>query len=294
MRWVVFASLPCAAMALYNTGYQANLALAGGAASLSDWRDGAMQLLGAHYDATRAWDCLLHGALYLFPLLGASFAGGGLAELLFARLRARRPDHVALNVIALVFTLCLPPTLPLWKAALGCFAGVAVGKEIFGGFGRNFVNPALAGLALLYFAYPGSVTGEAVWVAVDGYSGATPLAAAARDGLEAVQAAGYTWTASWLGWVPGAMGATSTLACLIGAGLLLYAGIASWRILAGGLLGLALGVELVQWIGTSHTMAEMSWSWHAVVGGFAFGLVFLATDPVTAAGRDPRRQSRSQ
>jgi Na+-transporting NADH:ubiquinone oxidoreductase subunit B len=288
MRCVLVAAVPCVAMALYNTGYQANLAVSIASASPSGWRDRIVQTLSAGYAPTDPWSCVLHGALYFVPLLLVSLLAGGVVERVFARLRGRAPDHVALPVIGLLFTLCLPPSLPLWKAAVGCAAGIAFGKEIFGGLGRNFVNPALAGLALLYFAYPGSVTGD-VWTAVDGYSGATPLAAAGEGGLRATDATGLSWTAAFLGRIPGAMGATSALACLMGLAVLLYSGVASWRILAGGLLGLAGGVWIVRWLGVDAPISELPWHWHAVTGGFAFGLVFLATDPVTAAVTNPGR-----
>ena len=288
MRCVLVAAVPCVAMALYNTGYQANLAISLGVGEPSGWRGTLLQGLSAGYSPEDAWSCVLHGALHFVPLLAAAWLAGGAVEQLFARLRGREPDHAALPVIALLFTLCLPPSLPLWKAAVGCGVGIAFGKEIFGGVGRNFVNPAVAGLALLYFAYPGSVTGD-VWTAVDGYSGATALAAAGEGGMGGLREAGFSWTAAWLGRIPGAMGATSALACLMGLAVLVYTGVASWRVVAGGVLGLAGGVFLVRALGVSAPLAELPWHWHLVTGGFAFGLVFLATDPVTAAVTNPGR-----
>lgn len=288
MRCVLVAAAPCVAMALYNTGYQANLALSELGESASGWRGRVLSWLASGTGPEDVWSCVVHGALYVVPLLLAAWLAGGVVERGFARLRGREPDHVALPVVALLFTLSLPPTLPPWQAALGCAAGIAFGKEIFGGFGRNFVNPVVAGLALLYFAYPGSLTGD-VWIALDGYSGATPLVAASEGGRAALDAAGFTWAGAALGRIPGALGATSTLACLLGAFVLLYTGVASWRILAGGLLGLSVGVPLVAWLAPTHPMADLSWHWHLVAGGFAFGLVYLATDPVTAAVTNPGR-----
>jgi Na+-transporting NADH:ubiquinone oxidoreductase subunit B len=288
MHCVLVAAIPSTAMALYNTGYQASLAVSLGAGATPGWRGRVLEALSAGFAPGDPWSCVLHGALYFVPLLVAAFLAAGAVEKLFAVLRGREPDHVALPVIALLFTLCLPPSLPLWKAAVGCAAGVAFGKEIFGGVGRNFVNPALAGLALLYFIYPGSVTGD-VWTAVDGYSGATPLAAAEEGGIRGVERAGFSWSEAWLGRIPGAMGATSALASLVGLAVLLYTGVASWRIVAGGVLGLAIGVFLVQTLGVSAPVAGLPWHWHLVTGGFAFGLVFLATDPVTAAATNPGR-----
>jgi Na+-transporting NADH:ubiquinone oxidoreductase subunit B len=276
-------------MAIYNTGLQVNRALAAGATPLADWRLGLLSAIGAGAAPTSVWDCLARGALHFVPILAVSALAGLGTERLFARMRGRAPDHTALAVIALLFSLCLPPTLPLWKAALGSGLAFAVGKEIFGGLGRNLLNPPLTGLAFLYFAYPGDLSGSAIWVAVDGWSGATPLSVAHRSGLAGLEAAGLDWSAVLLGDVPGAMGATSALACAFGASVLLATGVASWRILAGGLLGLAGGVWLIQLIGGQGPAAELPWTWHALSGGFAFGLVFLATDPVSSATTNPGR-----
>ena len=289
MRCVVMSTLPCVAMALYNTGYQANLALAAGAVRSPGWRDLVLQVLAPGQSPTRVWDCLVQGATYFIPLLAVSLVAGFLAEQIFARLRRRPSDHVALAVIALLFTLCLPPTLPLWKAGLGSALAFVVGKEIFGGVGRNFLNPPLAGLALLYFAYPGSLTGSSVWVPIDGLSGATPLAVVTNGGLAGIEASGLDWSSAAIGLVPGPMGATSPLACGLGAAVLLYLGVASWRILVGGLLGLALALLVLELLGAQGPGIGVPWYWHAVAGGFAFGLVFLATDPVTSAATNPGR-----
>lgn len=289
MRWVLVAALPCVAMAFYNTGLQANRVLATGAAMPSGWRDSIMDAIGTGRSPTSVGDCVAYGALYFLPLLGVSLLAGLVAEQLFARIRKREPEHVALVVIALLFSLCLPPTLPLWKAALGSFVGFVVGKEIFGGVGRNFLNPPLTGLAFLYFAYPGALSGRRVWIAVDGVSGATPLALIAEDGLAGIEAAALSWSTAAIGTIPGAMGGTSPLAAALGAIVLLYAGAASWRILAGSVLGLVFAVQLLQLLGAQAPAADLPWHWHAVTGSFAFGLVFLATDPVTAAVTNPGR-----
>ena len=289
MRSVVLAVLPCVAMAIYNTGLQVNRALATGAALTTDWRGSLLGWLGVGHSPTSLWDCGVLGSLVFLPILGVSLAAGFLVEALFARMRRREPDHVALLLIALLFALCLPPTLPLWKAALGSGLGFLIGKEIFGGLGRNFLNPALTGLALLYFAYPGALSGSEIWVAVDAFSGATPLALVEDAGLAGIAAADLDlWTAV-IGRVPGAMGATSPLACGLGAVFLLYSGVASWRILAGSVLGLVIGVFLISNIGLESPASELSWYWHAVTGSFAFGVVFLATDPVTSASTNPGR-----
>jgi Na+-transporting NADH:ubiquinone oxidoreductase subunit B len=289
MRCVLWASLPCVAMAIYNTGLQVNRALAAGATPVEDFRLAVLAALGIGGSPASAIDCLARGTLHFVPLLIASLVAGLAAEHGSARLRGRVADHRALFVIALLFTLCLPPTMPLSKAALGSALAFTIGKEIFGGIGRNLLNPPLTGLALLYFAYPGSLTGQAAWVAVDGVSGATPLALASEAGLSGIEAAGLAWREALLGTIPGALGATSTLACAIGALVLCVTGVASWRIIAGGLVGLVAGVGLVDVLGITQPIAELPWSWHLVSGGFAFGLVFLATDPATSAATNVGR-----
>jgi Na+-transporting NADH:ubiquinone oxidoreductase subunit B len=282
MNCMLVAAIPCVLMALYNTGYQANLAFAQGI-SPSGWRIRLLETLGAGHSPTSVLDCVLFGGLFFFPLLVAVWLAGGLSERCFARARGRQADHVALPVIAVLLSLSLPPTLPLWQAALASMIGVVVGKEIFGGFGCNFVNPVVVGLAFLYFAYPGAVSGDTVWVPVRGHVGPTPLAIATRSGLEGIAAAGITWPTVALGRVPGAMGETSALACLLGLVVLLHTGVASWRIIAGGSLGLLVGVWALQDLDVGRPITELPWDWHLVTGSFAFGLVFLATDPVTAA-----------
>lgn len=289
LRCVLVAALPCVAVAVYNAGYQVRLALDDGFATGGDWRLRALSALGVPETSTAVWVCVVHGIAIVLPLLLVSLLAGGLAERLFARVRGRRADHVALPLIALLFTLCLPPGLPLWQAAVGGFAAVAVGKEIFGGFGHNFVNPPLVGLAFLYFAYPSALSGDATQVAVDGYSGATLLATAREGGLEALLDWGPDFRAALLGSVPGALGETSALACALGLAVLLYTGVASWRIVAGGLLGLVAAAGLANAVAEPGTIAELPWHWHAVAGGFAFGLVFLATDPVTSPVTNPAR-----
>lgn len=289
MRCVLWAALPCVVMALYNTGLQLLRARAAGAGLLSDARAALLGLLAGGGSPASVFDCILAGSLYFVPLLAVGFAAGWSIERLFARLRQRVPDHSALLVIVLLYTLALPATLPLWKAALGAALAIAVGKEIFGGVGRNLLNPPLTGLAFLYFAYPGSFTGDAVWIAVDAISGATPLAFVGGGGLAGLEAAGIRWSQAALGTVPGAMGATSPVACLLGAIVLLYAGVASGRIIVGGIVGLVLAALAFSGLGDPASGSGLPWHWHLVTGGFAFGLVFLATDPVTSAATSSGR-----
>ena len=218
MMTVVLALLPAAAMALYNTGLQTNLALAAGAEPLPGWRELLLLRLGAGHSPDSLFDCLLGGAIWYLPILAVTFAVGGAWEFLFVVLR-RQEVNEAFLVTGMLFPLILPPTIPLWQVALGISFGIVLGKEVFGGVGMNVFNPALTGRAFLFFAYPVRITGSECWVAVDGVSGATPMAAAAEGGLAALQQVG--WWQAFLGLIPGSLGETSTLAVLLGAGLLL-------------------------------------------------------------------------
>jgi Na+-transporting NADH:ubiquinone oxidoreductase subunit B len=187
-------------------------------------------------------------------------------------------------VTSILFALTLPPDIPLWQVALGISFGIVIGKEVFGGTGKNFLNPALTGRAFLFFAYPSEISGDAVWTAVDGFSGATPLMLAADGGVSAIQAAGISWWQAFFGTIQGSIGSTSTLMILIGALFLLYTGVASWRIMAGVLLGVVAGALLFNAVGSETNPAfSLPWHWHLVLGGVAFGLVFMATDPVSAS-----------
>ena len=294
MFTVAFALLPCAFMAMYNTGYQAHLAIAGGALPLDAWQTGAMQALGlGAFDPNDPLACMLHGALYYLPVLLVTFAVGGNCEALFAIVRKHEINEGFL-VTGMLFPLVLPPTIPLWQAALGIAFGVIIGKEIFGGTGMNILNPALTSRAFLFFGYPAYISGDRVWVAadtsVDGASGATWLANAAVSGPEALASAAITWRDAFLGFIPGSMGETSTLACLIGAAVLIVSGIGSWRIMLSAAAGSFLMVQVLNAAGsTTNPLMNVPFEWHVVLGGWAFGLVFMATDPVTAAHTDTGR-----
>ena len=187
-------------------------------------------------------------------------------------------------VTSMLFALTLPPDMPLWMVALGISFGVVIGKEVFGGTGKNFLNPALTGRCFLFFAYPAYMSGDAVWTAVDGFSGATPLGLAALDGLQAIYANGITWSQTFFGTIQGSIGSTSTLACLLGGVFLIYTRIANWRIIFGVFAGMVATSLLFNLIGSeSNPMYAMPWYWHLTLGGFAFGMIFMATDPVSAA-----------
>ncbi len=288
MTFVVIATFFCVMMAMYNTGYQANHAMeVMGLEKITNWRSLPMALFG--YSAMNPFSNLMHGALYFFPIYIVTLAVGGVWEVLFATVRGHEVNEGFL-VSSMLYALILPPNMPLWQVALGISFGIVIGKEVFGGTGKNFLNPALTGRAFLYFAYPASMTGDSIWVAVDGYTAATPLGLAANGGLDAVYAANYSWIQSFLGFEPGCLGETSTLAILIGAAFLLYTRIASYRIMGGVFIGMVLTSLLFNIIGSeTNPMFALPWYWHLTMGGFAFGMVYMATDPVSAAMTDTGR-----
>ena len=283
MITVVVALIPCIFFAMYNTGLQANLALSDlGLNSASGWRGSILDFLGAGYDPQSFMANILHGAMYFLPLVIVSYAIGAIWETLFAVVRGHEINEGFL-VTGILFPLILPPTMPFWQAALGISFGVVVGKEVFGGVGKNFLNPALTGRAFLFFAYPAQISGDAVWVAADGFSGATALSQAATGGTAALDRA-FIWMDAFIGWIPGSMGETSTLACLIGAVILIVTGIASWRIMLSVVIGAFAFSYLFNILGSStNPMFSVTPMWHLVLGGFALGTVFMATDPVSAA-----------
>ena len=282
MTFVVIATFFCILMAMYNTGYQANLAMeAMGLEKIANWRSIPMALFG--YNTLNPFSNLMHGALYFLPIYIVTLAVGGIWEVLFATVRGHEVNEGFL-VSSMLYTLIMPPDIPLWQVALGISFGIVIGKEVFGGTGKNFLNPALTGRAFLYFAYPASMTGDAVWVAVDGFTRATPLGIAANGGLDAVYAANYSWMQSFFGFEPGCLGETSTLAILIGAAFLLYTKVASYRIMAGVFIGMVATSLLFNVIGSdTNPMFAFPWYWHLTAGGFAFGMVYMATDPVSGS-----------
>ena len=301
MSLVVLALGPCIVMALYNTGYQANYAVAQGWGTQSDtWREPILESLGLGHDPSSLLDNLILGSLYFLPVYIVTMTVGGLWEVLFATVRGHEVNEGFL-VTGMLFPLTLPPTIPLWQVAIGISFGVVIGKEIFGGTGKNFLNPALTARAFLYFAYASEISsetnrwGEGVWAAADGITGATPLGAMAAAGsTEAASVHGLTglgWWDCFIGFTQGSMGETSTLAALIGAAILIALGIGSWRIMVGCVVGL-LGMATVLYVfrgASDNPMMYLAPHWHLVIGGFAFGAVFMATDPVSAAMTDQGR-----
>jgi Na+-transporting NADH:ubiquinone oxidoreductase subunit B len=271
---------------MYYTGLQANLAMDQmGVEGLEGWRGFLLELV-AGYDATSIWDCMVYGAVFYVPIYMVVFVVGGVWEVLFAVIRGHEVNE-GFFVTSILFSLIVPASIPLWQAALGISFGVVIGKEIFGGTGKNFLNPALTGRAFLFFAYPAQISGDAVWTAVDGFSGATPLGIAALEGMQGVAATGLTWMDAFLGNIQGSVGETSTLAIFAGGVILLITKVASWRIVAGTMLGMVAMTLTFNMIGSeTNPMFGMPWYWHLVIGGFAFGMIYMATDPVSAAMTD--------
>jgi Na+-transporting NADH:ubiquinone oxidoreductase subunit B len=267
----------------YFVGLQANEAMqALGMTSADNWRALFLDFLTA-YDPDSVWDNVIHGIAYFIPLYVVVFGAGIAFEIWFASKRGHEVNE-GFFVTSILFTLTLPASTPLWMAAVGIIFGVVIGKEVFGGTGKNFLNPALTGRAFLYFAYPAQMSGDAVWVAVDGFTRATSLGTAALG-----EGYGVQWWDAFVGNVAGSLGETSTLAILIAAVVLLANRIASWRIMLGCLLGLVIGALLFNVIASDNPMFGVPFYWHLVLGGFAFGAVFMATDPVSAAMTDRGR-----
>ncbi len=282
---VVVALRPTVYMAFWNTGYQANLAMhAIGIDQAPGWRGELLAGLGIGYDPNDLWANLIHGGLYFVPVYAVTMAVGGFWEFLFATVR-RHEINEGFLVTGLLLPLTLPPAIPLWQVALGTTFGVVIGKELFGGTGRNFLNPALTARAFIYFAYPIQMSGDAVWVAVDGFSHATPLTAlTSADAATGMAAVSTHFGDAFLGTIPGSMGETSVLACLVGGAILILTGIGSWRTMLSCVLGGVACAALFQSVGSeTNAMFAMGPAWHLVTGGFAFGIVFMATDPVSSA-----------
>lgn len=335
MSMVIVALVPCIFMALFNTGFQANRVIATAVQADESyqpvgWRYDVLDSIGVDYkneayvesssfygslfNPVRLFHCLIHGALFFFPIYIVTMAVGGTAELIFSIIRGHEINEGFL-VTGMLFPLTLPPNMPLWQVGIGIVFGVVVGKEIFGGTGMNFLNPALTARAFLYFAYAPRISGANVWTAVDGYSGATALGKWAEPQTDGKWTEGgqlsmpgevrpigedgkpgeivanvdnsLSWLDSFFGNVHGSMGETSTFACLLGAAILIAAGIGSWRIMAGLAIGTTVLSGLLYVIGSAvdssnELMTMLPW-WHMVIGGFAFGTVFMATDPVSAS-----------
>jgi Na+-transporting NADH:ubiquinone oxidoreductase subunit B len=279
MSFVVIALLPSFFFGIYNAGYQSNL------------------MSGFPLDFRAAFS---KGLIIVLPAVFVSYAVGFFWEILFASIRKHKISEGFL-VTGLLFPMTLPPTIPLWQVALGISFGVVIGKEVFGGTGRNLLNPALTGRAFLFFAYPAKMTGDSVWTVVDKLkdksvdivSGATPLAVSALAGINEniemlLNQKGYSFLKLFTGRYPGCIGETSTILCIAGALFLIVTGIASYRIILGGILGVLSTGYLLNIFASESSAAWLSLNpfYHLVMGGFAFGISFMATDPVSAPGME--------
>jgi Na+-transporting NADH:ubiquinone oxidoreductase subunit B len=318
MFTVIVALLPCLVFSIWNTGHQHFAALAGmsGDGTSTPYVAGWLQalLFGSAYAPQVASpglvDEVVFGLQQMLPILIVSYGVGLNIEAVFSVLRNEEVSEGYL-VTGMLIALIVPPSIPLWQLALAVAFSVVLCKEVFGGTGMNIFNPAMMARAFLFFAYPGQMSGDSVWVAgngkmglIDGYSGATPLAVAAQaklagnhfpeEGLilaesaaDAIQKAGYSWWDMFVGTIPGSAGETSALCALLGAVLLVVTGIGSWRTMVSGVIGLvAMSMVLVLTAGHLDGIGGLPPHWHLVCGGFAFGIVFMATDPVSSPETD--------
>ena len=233
----------------------------------------------------------------IFPILMTALVAGGFWEVLFAVVRKHSINEGFLVTWALI-PLIMPPTIPLWQVALATSFGVVIGKEIFGGVGMNIFNPALVARAFIFFAYPSQISGDKVWVNVDGISGATALSvpAAVENGnavelLSNITRFDYSWSNMFWGYIPGSIGETNKFLIILGALFLMYTGIVNWRVIVGALIGLLGTATLTNILSSysSNTMLTLPAHYHLVMGGFLFGVAFMATEPVTGAHTDKGR-----
>ena len=266
MIFVVIALLPCLLFGIYNVGLQ-------GAGALASEKS--------------FFELCLSGAIAVLPMYAVVFTVGGLCEGLFAVIR-RHEINEGFLVTGMLIPLTMPPTLPLWMLAIATLFGIIIGKEIFGGTGFNIFNPALTARAFVFFAYPTTMSGDKVW-ALEGMSGATPLLkVASSSGNDPYSLLGdYSWMEMFMGFIPGSIGETSTLCILIGAIFLIITGIGSWRTMSGVMIGMMFMTLILnqfgQLIGSTNPMLYIPPHYHFVMGSFAFGMVFMATDPVSSA-----------
>ena len=277
MILVVVALLPCYVFGMINVGYQS--ALANGESRL--W-----------------WENAFTGFKIILPIIIITFISGAFWEILFAVVRKHEISEGFLVTCALI-PLVMPPTIPLWQVSVATTFGIVIGKEIFGGVGMNIFNPALVARAFIFFAYPGDISGDKVWIlGPDGYSGATALAVPAATQneqaiplLNSVTQFDFSWINMFLGWIPGSVGETSKLIIIIGAIFLIITGIASWRVMVGAVIGLISTSFLTNILAlySTNSMLTIPPHYHLVMGSFAFGITFMATEPVTGAHTDTGR-----
>lgn len=276
MFFVIIAGLPALFFGMYNAGYQHYISQG--------------MAIGSQVSHL---DCFLRGAYLVIPLIIICYAVGGFWEILFAIVRKEEVNE-GLFVTGFLIPCIVPPTLPWWQLAVAVTFGVVIGKELFGGTGMNVFNPALVTRAFLFFAYPGQISGNEVWIdfgskVVDSFTAATPLAVAMDSAggsiVDILAAKGYTWWNMFTGLIPGSVAETSTLLILIGGLFLILTGVGSWRIMISVFAGGFVMAGILNYAAPSpSSFLALPFSYHMVMGGFAFGAVFMATDPVSAAG----------
>ncbi|HSF55493.1 MAG TPA: NADH:ubiquinone reductase (Na(+)-transporting) subunit B [Algoriphagus sp.] len=283
MITVVIAMIPCLLFGIYNTGHQSLLATGETAGLWENFGDKA-----------------IIGLTLVLPIIIVAYAAGGLVEAVFAVIR-KHPINEGFLVTGMLIPLVIPASTPLWQVALATIFAVVIAKEVFGGTGMNILNVAMTARAFLYFAYPAQISGDQVWTylgektAVDGFSGATALAVVYDAGVQKVNAVEalnnhnsvlgdgmFSFANMFMGWIPGSIGETSTLMCLIGAAILIGTGVASWKIIVSGFAGAYVMGLVMNLLAVNEYMA-LPPQYHWVMGGLAFGIVFMATDPVSAA-----------
>ena len=276
MILVVVALLPCYIFGAINIGFQ------------------TAQISGT---VQSAWENFIIGMGVVLPVLAMTFAVGGFWEILFAVVR-KHPISEGFLVTCALIPLVMPPTIPLWQVAIATTFGIVIGKEIFGGVGMNIFNAALVARAFIFFAYPSQISGDKVWLHADGVSGATALAvpAAVENGnavdlLMNITQFNYSWSNMFWGYIPGSIGETNKLLIILGVLFLVFTKIANWRIIAGALIGLLSTATLTNIMAplSSNTMLTLPPHYHLVMGGFLFGMAFMATEPVTGAHTDKGR-----
>ncbi len=285
MIMVWMATFPAMFYGMFNVGQQANAAILQGFGLPDMWQAELFTALGGQLGAEAGTMMLFfYGACFFLPIYATTFIVGAFWEVLFASVRKHEINE-GFFVTSVLFALTLPATIPLWQVALGITFGVVIAKEVFGGTGRNFLNPALSGRAFLYFAYPAQISGDAIWVAADGYTGATKLSQAASGEMTDWSFGTADWWNAFFGNIQGSVGEVSTLAIMIGGLFIIYMRIASWRIVGGVMAGMVVFSLLLNLLAgaSDNPMLAMPWYWHLVVGGFAFGMFFMATDPVSAS-----------
>ena len=261
---VVLSLIPALLFGMYNIGYQHNLAVG---------------------ETADFWQTFFYGFIRVLPIIIVSYVTGLGIEFAAAQMRGHEINEGFL-VSGMLIPLVMPINTPLWMIAVATAFAVIFGKEVFGGTGMNVLNPALTARAFLFFAYPSFMSGDSVWTrigsdshAVDGFSGATALAQAAQG-----HPITYSVSDMFFGFIPGSIGETSTLAILIGAAILIWTGVGSWKIMLSALVGgTVMGLLLNAFAPSPESYLAVPWWEHFIMGGFAFGVVFMATDPVTAA-----------